>query len=144
MSDNAESGRQVQRIGAYGVSISESNEILLSRFSRSPDGCWSLPGGGVEHGEDPADAVVRELAEETGYDVEVERLLSVESSIWQIPDGTHVHGVNILYEVDVIGGELANEIDGGSDLAAWFSLVEALKLPRVATVDVALARRKRR
>lgn len=141
MSDSEETGPKVQRIGAYGVCVSESNEILLSRFSSSPDRRWSLPGGGVEHGEDPADAVVREVAEETGYDVSVGRLLSVQSSTWKTPDKTHFHSVSILYEVDVIGGELANEIDGGSDLAAWFPLAEALTLPRSEIIDVALARR---
>ena len=40
------------------------------------------PGSGVDHGEPPADGVVREVSEETGYDVRVVRLLGVCSNVW--------------------------------------------------------------
>ena len=40
-------------------------------------GKWSIPGGGIEHGEDPVDAVKREVEEETGLKPEVEKLLAV-------------------------------------------------------------------
>lgn len=140
MIGNEECGTRVQRIGAYGVCVSESNQMLLSRFS-APDLRWVLPGGGVEHGEHPADAVVREVSEETGYEVAVRRLMSVESGTWRAPDSTEFHAVNILYEVEVVGGVLTNEVDGGSDLAAWFPVDEVLTLHRSEIVDVALARR---
>ena len=64
---------QRRRIGAYGVCQDADGRVLLARGSargRRP-GVWQLPGGGVEHGEHPADAVVREFAEETGLTVEV-------------------------------------------------------------------------
>lgn len=56
-------------------------------------------------------------------------------------DGTHFHRFDILYDVAVVGGKLANEVGGGSDLAAWFSLAEVLTLDRSEIVDVALLRR---
>ena len=56
-----------QRVAAYAV-ILRDGEILLSRLAESvtPDELWTLPGGGLDHGEDPRDAVVREIREETG------------------------------------------------------------------------------
>ena len=67
------------RLAAYAVCI-EDGRVLLARDA--PPGCeanWTLPGGRVEHGEDPFDAVIREIAEETGCDAVVERLLGVDS-----------------------------------------------------------------
>ncbi|WP_235878048.1 NUDIX hydrolase [Saccharopolyspora karakumensis] len=54
----------------------EHPRVLLARCA-SPNGqtSWTLPGGRVEHGEDPFDAVIREVAEETGCDAVVERFV---------------------------------------------------------------------
>ena len=68
------------RLAAYAV-CPRGDDLLIARWI-SGDGSqrhWTLPGGKVEHGEDPYVAVVREVAEETGYDVEVEALLGVDS-----------------------------------------------------------------
>src|SRR4051812_25063523 len=69
---------QLLRLAAYGVCIVDER-MLLARYV-SPDGRqrhWTLPGGKVEHAEDPYDAVVREVAEETGYVIGIDRLLGV-------------------------------------------------------------------
>ena len=63
-----------RRIAAYGVCRDDDGRVLLARGS-APAGSpalWPLPGGGVEHGEHPDDAVVREFAEETGLAVAVD------------------------------------------------------------------------
>ena len=67
-----------QRVAAYAIiqrvaTGSGEWEILLSRLSEivTRDEVWSLPGGGLDHGEDPRAAVVREVREETGLDVTV-------------------------------------------------------------------------
>jgi 8-oxo-dGTP diphosphatase len=64
------------RVGAYGVCVA-GGRILLSRYT---SGNWTLPGGGVDFGEDPYDGVIRE---ETGYVVEPEALLGVRSVVWK-------------------------------------------------------------
>ncbi|NUW44475.1 NUDIX domain-containing protein [Nonomuraea rhodomycinica] len=112
----------IQRVGAYAICISEESAILLSRFAE-PDCRWGPPGGGVEHGEHPADGVVREVHEETGYRVKVVRMLGVHSNVWRSPDA-EVHAINLLYEVAVVGGCLQDEIGGSSDQAAWIPLAE--------------------
>jgi 8-oxo-dGTP pyrophosphatase MutT (NUDIX family) len=74
---------RVTRVAAYAVCADERRRILLCRIApgstRDRDGWWTLPGGGVDHGEHPSDAVLRELREETGLAGEVVELLEVDS-----------------------------------------------------------------
>jgi ADP-ribose pyrophosphatase YjhB (NUDIX family) len=101
-----------------------------------------LPGGGMEHGEDPYDTVVREVAEETGYRIEVTGLLGVDSGHRLFPGrfGRSVdhHGVRMVYEGRVTGGELRYEVGGSTDMAAWHDLDAVPALTRVRMVDTGL------
>ncbi|MCQ9186174.1 NUDIX hydrolase [Streptomyces sp. IBSBF 2953] len=135
--------RQSLRVAAYAVCVRD-DRVLLAR-SPAPGGTheWVLPGGGMEHGEDPLDTVVRELDEETGYRVEVTGLLGIDSFRASSPRaGLHGpvdhHGVRIVYEGRIVGGELRNEVNGSTDLAAWHDLDAVEGLTRVRLVDVAL------
>lgn len=139
IADDSKPKSLVQRMGAYGICINPSGAILLSRYA-PPDGRWVLPGGGVEHGEHPEAAVVREVFEETGYHVGVDRLLAVESATWTTSDLVSIHSVNFLYIVEVTGGELTFEVDGSSDQAAWIGLSELAALPHTPIVDHAMIR----
>ena len=135
--------QQLLRVSAYGICIRDG-EVLLTRWIERPPPKWTLPGGGVEHGEDPADAVLRELTEETGYTGRLVRLLGIDSARFQVEGEAGVvdhHGLRIVYEVDVVGGALRNEVDGTTDLARWFPLDAVPKLARVGLVDVGLAMR---
>ncbi|WP_329217416.1 NUDIX hydrolase [Streptomyces sp. NBC_01485] len=135
--------RKKLRVAAYAVCVRD-DRILLAR-SPAPDGTpeWVLPGGGMEHGEDPLDTVVRELDEETGYRVEVTGLLGIDSSRRTLPrEGlrgpSDHHALRILYEARIVGGELRNEVNGSTDLAAWHDLDEVPTLTHVRLIDVAL------
>ncbi len=63
------------RIGAFAIILGERDEALLCL--RGDLNLWNLPGGAVEQGESPWEAVVREVEEETGLVVRVERLAGV-------------------------------------------------------------------
>ncbi|WP_177235585.1 NUDIX hydrolase [Streptomyces sp. MUSC 14] len=134
--------RRNLRVAAYAVCIRDG-QLLLAR-SPGPDGTpeWVLPGGGMEHGEDPYDTVRREVTEETGYRIRVTDLLGVHSHRLvgnpRVGRRTDHHGVRIVYAAEVTGGELRYEVGGSTDLAAWQPLDAVPGLHRVPLVDIAL------
>lgn len=127
------------RVAAYGV-IERDGQILLSHWTEGAR--WTLPGGGVEPGEDPADTVSREILEETGYVARLGPLLGIHSLV--IPAEKRIHGtvalhsIQVIYAASIVGGMLAHESDGSSDEARWFAADEIAALPRVEHVDVGL------
>jgi ADP-ribose pyrophosphatase YjhB (NUDIX family) len=129
-------------VAAYAICVRDG-QILLAR-SPALDGTpeWVVPGGGMEHGEDPYDTVRREVEEETGYRIDVTGLLGVDSSRRVFRDGfgrtTDHHAVRFVYEGRVTGGELRYEVNGSTDLAAWQDLDAVPGLVRVSLVDIAL------
>jgi 8-oxo-dGTP diphosphatase len=131
--------RRQQRVAAYAV-VARAEEVLLARWTgpRGPE--WTLPGGGLDFGEDPADAAVREVREETGYTVRLDGLLFVNSFRRVLPDApVDFHAIQIVYAASVIGGDLVYEVDGSTDMAAWFPIAEVPALTRVQLVDLGLA-----
>jgi ADP-ribose pyrophosphatase YjhB (NUDIX family) len=133
--------RREQRVAAYGLAVA-GGEVLLTRLARGVHrGLWTLPGGGLDFGERPADAVVRETREETGLDVRVAELLDVDAEQLEFErDGQRVQGhpIRILYRVEVLGGSLGvTEVDGSTDEAAWWradAVDPAALTPFAATV----------
>lgn len=113
-----------RRIGAYGVCLDARGHVLLVQARPHISvigGWWVLPGGGVEHGEHPERAVVREVAEETGLLVQVVRLRDVVTDIDHISDPPGFrHHDRLIFEVRAIGGVLKPEDDGSSCAVAWF------------------------
>ena len=122
---------QRTRVAAYALSTDESGRILLCRIAPSVAAgeIWTLPGGGLEFGEPPEEAVLRELAEESGYQGEVVGLADVKDRVVTDSEGGgRMHAIRIVYRVKVTGGDLRDEIDGSTDTCAWFSLEEASRL----------------
>lgn len=112
------------KFSAYGVCV-QDDAILLARYMVASTGeRWrTLPGGKLEHGVDPVDALCREFEEETGYKVEVGSLLGVGSRThdvdWGITGGAELHSIGVYYDVQVESGDLRSEVHGSTDLAAW-------------------------
>jgi ADP-ribose pyrophosphatase YjhB (NUDIX family) len=130
--------------------ILRDGHILLSRLAPrlTPTELWTLPGGGIEHGEDPRDAVVREVHEETGLDAQVGESAHVFSL--HLPDTRRdgrpvdAHSIRLVYEgwVPVDSPEpRVVEVDGSTVDAAWHPVSAVLDgtVPVVSLVREALA-----
>lgn len=131
------------RVAAYAVITDDDGRVLLSHWLASKHSAWTMPGGGLEPGEDPYDAVRREVTEETGYTIDVDDLLGINSSVIagavRIGNpGTDLHALRIVYRAHITGGELAFEVDGSTDMAGWFTVEEIAALPRVKLIETAL------
>jgi len=96
------------RPSVAAIVTNDEGHVLLQR--RSDNGLWGLPGGGVEIGESVSTAIVREVREETGLTVEIERLVGVYSDprfqVVRYADGNVVHYINTLFVCRVVGGTL--------------------------------------
>jgi len=126
------------RVAAYAV-CRDGERLLCCRLA--PDqpspGSWTLPGGGIDFGERPEDAVVRELEEETGLTGRVDGIAAVRSRVFpgRLHDGRprEMHAIALLYRVTVVGGSLRDEREGSTDRAAWLTRDE-LAGERVVTM----------
>ena len=122
------------RVAAYALCRDDDGRVLLCHIAPSVGAgdIWTLPGGGLEFGESPAVAVVRELAEETGYRGEVDQLLDVSDRLFEDVDGQggtdRMHAIRIVYAVRILDGELRDEPDGSTDTCRWLTLDEAAAL----------------
>lgn len=103
---------------ACALCVDERGRLLLARRAHPPyEGRWDTPGGFVEEGEHPLDALRRELREETGLEVEPGRFLGVWMDQYS-EDETGPWTLNLYWLASVAGGE-ARAADDVSELR-WF------------------------
>jgi ADP-ribose pyrophosphatase YjhB (NUDIX family) len=133
---------QLQRIAAYAL-VRRDSAVLLTRLSARAHhaGSWTLPGGGVDHGEPPADALAREVAEECGIECEVGRLLDVHDTHFSgtAPSGRveDFHGVHLIFSarVDDDARPRVVEVGGTTDRVAWVEVAD-IESGAVSVLDV--------
>jgi ADP-ribose pyrophosphatase YjhB (NUDIX family) len=115
-----------------GALIFDGDRILLIERGREPlKGQWSLPGGGVETGERLEEALIREVREETGLQVETKEVAVIFERIISDRDGKpEYHYLLIDFLCKVTGGTLCAGDD--SSCAAWFSIDE---LPNLSLTE---------
>lgn len=135
----------VSRLAAYGV-IRRDDRILLCRVAPGNlgAGLWTLPGGGMEFGESPEAAAVREVEEETGYLARVtgEPTIHSDTGAWPFSAGpVRYHTIRFIYPMETIGGAERREVDGSTDEFAWFTPadVESVRLADIVERALGLA-----
>lgn len=139
--------RRFRRVSAYGVitrADATGESLLLCRIADGwPNaGAWTLPGGGVDHGEHPEAAARREIEEETGLPPTLGDLLAIDSlrlSPQESLKGDDFHALRLLYRATVpLDRDPRHEQEESTDRAAWIPRGELSGLPTVELVDVAL------
>jgi len=108
--------KQEYYIGAFAIILDDKNRVLLCH--RRDYDLWNLPGGGMHMNEAPWECVVREVKEEIGLDVEVERLTGVYSKRNQ-------NDLVFSFICRVIGGKLT--LTDEADQIDYFSVGEIPK-----------------
>jgi ADP-ribose pyrophosphatase YjhB (NUDIX family) len=128
-------GERISKLGKITLGCSAAifdstrQKVLLTR--RTDNGRWCLPGGRMDAGEDAAEACVREVLEETGLHVRIERLIGVYSNphfIIEYADGERCHSVALHFEATSIAGTLS--ISEETTEYGYYSLNE------IASMDV--------
>lgn len=136
---------RLQRVAAYAVVLrgtADDRQVLLTQLSAraAHPGRWTLPGGGIDHGEHPSVALAREVEEECGLVCEVGALVGVHDTHFagNAPSGRleDYHGVHLLFAATVGDGEPSvREVDGTTESAAWVPVAD-VRAGRVEVLDV--------
>ena len=126
------------RVAAYAW-LRDEDRVLLCRLSQAVNdraGMWTLPGGGIEFGEHPEAAMVREVEEETGLIVTPQGLRGIYTFTKEDP-AECFQSVQIVYNAKIQSGELRHELDGTTDRCDW-QLLDFATLPVVELVRAAI------
>ena len=118
-----------QRLAAYAIVLSKRG-VLATEFSTrtAVPHSWGLPGGGIDRGENPSQAVIREAVEETGQHIEIAHLLDIQTDHWigRSPGGVieDFHAVRIIYAATCPNptDPVVNDVGGTTASARWVPL----------------------
>ena len=138
MSPAAQQGKDYIGVGVGAIIVQAGKVLLLKRCKPPEAGCWGIQGGALEFGETLEHAVHREVKEELGVEVVIERLLGVTDHI--LPD-ERVHWVAPVFEVKIVAGVPENLEPTKHAGLAWFDVSD---LPDTLTLTTKNALKLRR
>ncbi|MBP7700674.1 NUDIX domain-containing protein [Candidatus Woesebacteria bacterium] len=124
------------RPAVYAVIIHDGKVLLSKQWEG-----YDFPGGAIELGESTADALIREVKEETGLVVKVGKLLHCDNSFFKLPfKGSFVHSIQIFHQCEVVGGELSTQFLDEQELryvgkAEWINLEDFANVKIYSSVD---------
>lgn len=117
--------------------VSDGKILLVKRDEPEVKGAhmkWEIPGGKVDFGETPEQAIVREIKEETGVNIIVKRLLpTVFTHIWDYPWGVQ-HTLLFCYECSYVS-EMKRKNDHHVAAVEWVRIADVKKRDRLPGVD---------
>ena len=114
-------------VGSSAIVVDDRNRILLQR--RTDSGNWALPGGAMDIGERLAESAVREVKEETGFEVRIERIVGIYSDpghVFAYDDGEVRQEFSICLACAITGGSL--RVSSESTAVEFFTFEEAAAL----------------
>jgi 8-oxo-dGTP diphosphatase len=128
----------VWRPSAYGIIIRDGQILLTQQYKK-----FMLPGGGIELGETPEQAVIREVKEETGFDVRLPKFVEIQSSFFSYQEGDHMCHLQTLlmfFVCELAGGKASMEgFDPGEQLVGgmpqWFDIKKLDEINTAGTFD---------
>lgn len=107
--------KEMKHLGAYGLIIKDNMVLLIKKFGGPYNGKLDLPGGTIEFGERPEDALKRELMEEVGIEVVDYQLFDADSVFfdWQVKEDVlvKVHHIGIFFKVLSYSNEIKKEVE---------------------------------
>lgn len=120
---------KTQQVAVGAAILNDHDQVLFVKRSASESfmpGMWELPGGGSEWGEDPKDALKREIMEECGIEIAVHHPLTTAHYVMK-EDGKEIHRVEIIFAcTTIIGLEQEVKLSEEHDDFAWVPLKESL------------------
>lgn len=132
-----------KQIGAYAIIIKDDKILLINKVSGPYDGKLDLPGGTIEFGETPQDALIRELKEEVGIKLKKYELFDADSVLfdWNYDKKIiKVHHIGIFYKVLEYTGKIKENIDIDSknddSLGAKFYKINELKKEELSKIAI--------
>ncbi len=129
----AEKGYATPKLDVRGVVFQEGKLLMVKERS---DGCWTLPGGWVDVGESPREAVVKEIHEESGYETQPTKLLAVydRNKHGHPPLFYHVH--KLFIRCELIGGRPAESLETSEVAFFGANEIPHLSLTRVVPSQI--------
>ena len=127
------------RVAAYAWVEHEGSVLLCLNAPDLPNGDkWSLPGGGVDWGEHPEEALHRELHEETSLAGTITGFLGIDSVVREHPTldvDSPLHALRVVYCMSASGEPSVLEVGGTTVAAAWHPIEQLDALPLVELVS---------